>query len=167
MSDNTGWVKIQFEPTTPSPSTITRKFCPKVILSGCWIPVPSCIGDLKKTGLSLILSESVSFRNETLFRLCNIRIQSISTMSISIIECYIIHVIHQIKAEDLCLKGFCINSSISCNKTLLAKWQHSMLIKLTRTPNLLTLKRKYKKLTLNEIWGQFDPKTWLNLTKLV
>ncbi len=23
----------------------------------------------------------------------------------------------------------------------------------------LTLKRKYKKLTLNEIWGQFDPKT--------
>ena len=33
--------------------------------------------------------------------------------------------------------------------------------------SVLTLKRKYKKLTLNEIWGQFDPKTWLNLTKLV
>ena len=31
----------------------------------------------------------------------------------------------------------------------------------------LTLKRKYKKLTLNEIWGQFDPKIWLKLTKLV
>ncbi len=32
---------------------------------------------------------------------------------------------------------------------------------------ILTLKWKYKKLTLNEIWGQFDPKTWLNLSTLV
>ncbi len=31
----------------------------------------------------------------------------------------------------------------------------------------LTLKRKYKKLMLNEIWGEFDPNTWLNLKWLV
>ena len=34
-----------------------------------------------------------------------------------------------------------------------------------RAYNLLTLKCKYKKLTLTKIWGQFDPKTCLHLTK--
>ena len=28
--------------------------------------------------------------------------------------------------------------------------------------SLLTLKRKYKILMLTKIWGQFDPKDWLN-----
>ncbi len=36
----------------------------------------------------------------------------------------------------------------------------------TQWTEAVTLKRKYKKLTLTKIWGQFDPKTCLNLTNI-